>query len=56
MPSTEWDSLYKPGLRRQAEFAVKAALNQGDDIVSSLPTLEQALNTMKITRKIYFDE
>ncbi|MDB5810223.1 MAG: gfo/Idh/MocA family oxidoreductase [Betaproteobacteria bacterium] len=46
----EWDQRFKPGLRRQAELAVKAAL--GAKAVG-LPTLEDALRSMRIAQSIY---
>ena len=45
----EWDKNYKPGLRRQADEAIKAV--RGED--HSLPTLEDALKTMKLVENIY---
>jgi len=44
-----WDALYKPGLRRQAEQAVAGARGQAVD----LPTLSDALETMRLTQSIY---
>lgn len=46
----EWDSEFKPGLRRQAELAVHAALGRP---APELPTLEDALISMRLTRSIY---
>lgn len=45
----EWDRKFKPGLRVQAEEAVKAALGQSHN----LPSLQDALNSMKLVRAIY---
>jgi predicted dehydrogenase len=47
----EWDTQFKPGLRRQAELAVRAARGE---IVHNLPTMNDALETMRLTRDIYF--
>lgn len=44
-----WDSQFKPGLRRQAELAVLAASGQQTE----LPTLQDALVTMRLTQAIY---
>jgi predicted dehydrogenase len=44
-----WDTLFKPGLRRQAELAVLAASGQPTE----LPTLQDALATMRLTQAIY---
>ena len=55
LPPAEWDARFKPGLRMQAELAVKAVGQKHGGIIE-LPTLEQALKAMKITRKIYFNE
>ncbi|GAB2182044.1 hypothetical protein DLREEDagrD3_22670 [Denitratisoma sp. agr-D3] len=44
-----WDSQFKPGLRRQAQQAVLAALGQPAD----LPTLQDALASMRLTQAIY---
>lgn len=46
----EWDQQFKPGLRRQAELAVKAAMGE---TVPELPTLEDALVSMRLTQAIY---
>jgi predicted dehydrogenase len=54
LPVDERDNLYKPGIRVQAEVAVKAVLEKNFPV--QLPTLEDALTAMKITRKIYFNE
>jgi predicted dehydrogenase len=43
------DSRFKPGLRRQAELAAHAALGGRTD----LPSLADALNTMRLTQAIY---
>ena len=45
----EWDHLFKPGLRLQAEEAVKAAMGQP----SNLATLEDAMKSMQLVRAIY---
>lgn len=47
-----WDVEFKPGLRRQAELAVLAASGAHTD----LPTISDALASMRLTRKIYFPE
>lgn len=44
-----WDTQFKPGLRRQAELAVRAALGQP----TNLPTLQDALISMRLTQAIY---
>jgi predicted dehydrogenase len=44
-----WDSKFKPGLRRQAELAVRAA----SGLHTELPTLQDALATMRLTQAIY---
>lgn len=45
----EWDTKFKPGFRAQAEEAVKAA--QGH--AHTLPTLEEALVSMRLVKRIY---
>lgn len=44
-----WDTAFKPGLRRQAELAVRAVSGQ----VTDLPTLSDALASMRLTQSIY---
>ena len=44
-----WDSQFKPGLRLQAEEAVKALCHQQ----TLLPTLDEALESMKLVSSIY---
>lgn len=44
-----WDARFKPGLRRQAELAVLAASGQHTE----LPTLQDALASMRLTQAIY---
>jgi predicted dehydrogenase len=44
-----WDSQFKPGLRRQAELAVAAARGEPNE----LPTLSDALDTMRLAQSIY---
>jgi predicted dehydrogenase len=44
-----WDKRFKPGLRRQAEFAVLAA----SGLHTELPTLQEALVSMRLTQAIY---
>lgn len=44
-----WDSQFKPGLRLQAEEAVKALRHQQ----TLLPTLDEALESMKLVSSIY---
>lgn len=45
----EWDALFKPGLRVQAEEAVKAATGRP----STLATLDDAMQSMKLVHAIY---
>ena len=45
----EWDVKFKPGLRAQAEEAVKASLWKSH----ALPSLDEALASMKLVQKIY---
>ena len=45
-----WDQQFKPGLRRQAELAVRAAMGNA---VPELPTLEDALVSMRLAQAIY---
>jgi predicted dehydrogenase len=47
--SHEWDKKFKPGLRYQAAEAVKAAQN----LHHSLPTLSDAINSMRLIKAIY---
>lgn len=44
-----WDARFKPGLRRQAELAVLAASGRQTE----LPTLQDALASMRLTQAIY---
>lgn len=46
----EWDQQFKPGLRRQAELAVRAAMGE---TVPELPSLEGALVSMRLAEAIY---
>ena len=46
---TAWDSTFKPGLRRQAEEAVAAALGRP----TSLPTLGDGLETMRLIEAMF---
>jgi predicted dehydrogenase len=47
-----WDTQFKPGLRRQAELAVQAVqLAPGQN--AGLPTLRDALESMRLTHAIY---
>lgn len=46
-----WDRDFKPGLRLQAELAVRAATGQD---ATGLPTLDDAIATMQVTHDIYF--
>ena len=48
--SHEWDQEFKPGLRRQAELAVRAAMGAA---TPELPTLEEALASMRLAQAIY---
>ena len=52
VPTDEWDTKFKPGLRVQAAEAVKVALGQ-ESLV--LPTLKDALDSMKLVQAIYGD-
>jgi predicted dehydrogenase len=45
----KWDSMFKPGLRAQAEEAIKAVCGQPHN----LPTLKDALESMKLAKEIY---
>jgi hypothetical protein len=47
--TSAWDQQFKPGLRLQAEQAVAAALGKP----TSLPTLSDALATMRLTQAIF---
>jgi predicted dehydrogenase len=49
---SEWDLKFKPGLRLQAEEAVKSVLG----LPHNLPTLEDALESMKLVKSIYFGD
>jgi predicted dehydrogenase len=49
MESHDWDNSFKPGLRVQAEEALRAVRNESH----RLPTLEQALESMKVVHRIY---
>ena len=44
-----WDRAFKPGLRRQAEEAIRAVRGEPHD----LPSLEDGIETMKLVRLIY---
>ena len=46
----EWDIQFKPGLRAQAGLAVKAARGEP---TPELPTIDDALVSMRLTRSIY---
>lgn len=46
----EWDQQFKPGLRRQAELAVRAVTGE---TVPELPTLQDALVSMRLAQAIY---
>jgi predicted dehydrogenase len=48
-PVHEWDTTFKPGLRVQAEEAVKAAMGKPH----VLPSLEDAMKSMKLAAAIY---
>jgi predicted dehydrogenase len=48
--SHEWDQEFKPGLRCQAELAVRAAMGAA---TPELPTLEEALVSMRLAQAIY---
>jgi predicted dehydrogenase len=45
----EWDQVFKPGLRRQAELAIQEVGGQKTE----LPTLQEALKSMKLVQEIY---
>lgn len=45
----DWDSQFKPGLRQQAQMAVRAATGQSN----GLPTLQDALDSMRLAHTIY---
>lgn len=45
-----WDKEFKPGLRVQADEAIKAIKG----IPNNLPTLDQFFKSMELTKKIYF--
>ena len=47
----ELDKKFKPGLRLQAEEAIKAVSGQKHN----LPTLDEALESMKLVKSIYFE-
>jgi predicted dehydrogenase len=47
-----WDQEFKPGLRLQAQEAVRAALDEE----TNLPTLEDGLKTMRLVKDIYRNE
>jgi len=49
LPTHPWDTQFKPGLRLQAEEAIKAVRQQS----TLLPTLDDALETMKLVGAIY---
>ena len=49
VPVHPWDQDFKPGFRLQAEHAVASALGQRSDC----PTLEEALETMRLIRAIF---
>lgn len=48
-PVHPWDQAFKPGLRLQAQMAVAEVMGQSSDF----PTLEDALETMRLIRAIY---
>ncbi len=45
-----WDRQFKPGLRRQAELSIRAACGES---IPELPTLEDALASMRLVKAIY---
>jgi predicted dehydrogenase len=47
--TNEWDTKFKPGLRRQAEEAMKAVRG----LPSTLPSLEEAMKSMRLVEAIY---
>ena len=49
LPSHSWDAQFKPGLRLQAEEAIKAVRQEP----TLLPTLDDAIETMKLVSEIY---
>jgi predicted dehydrogenase len=49
IPVNEWDIKFKPGFRKQAEEMVRySIIGEGD-----IPTLKDAIKTMKLIREIY---
>jgi predicted dehydrogenase len=49
VPPHAWDAEFKPGFRLQAQHAVDAARGAG----SPLPTIDDALRTMRLVRALY---
>jgi len=49
VPATAWDGEFKPGFRLQAEHAAAAARGGA----SPLPTIDDALGTMRLVRALY---
>lgn len=49
LPVHHWDTEFKPGVRLQAEEAIKAVRQQP----TKLPTLDEAMETMKLVSEIY---
>lgn len=49
LPIHQWDSMFKPGFRYQAEQAVRSAFRRPYD----LPTADELLTTMKLITSIY---
>lgn len=47
-----WDQQYKPGFRRQAEAAVRCVREKG----TFLPTLDDAIGTMRLIKRIYTND
>ena len=45
----EWDTAFKPGLRMQAEHAVKAALGEENNSI----TLAESLKSMRLVQRIF---
>jgi predicted dehydrogenase len=49
LETDDWDKQFKPGIRYQAEEAVKAALDQ----TTQLATIANAMQTMQLIKRIY---
>jgi predicted dehydrogenase len=51
-PDDVWDTQFKPGLRHQAQMAVQA-VHEANGQPAGLPTLQEALESMRLTHAIY---